>query len=58
MIRWAELLARRGAKKISYVVCVRNVKERDSWETLSVDGKNENSSKEIGQDGTDRIDLA
>jgi len=28
-----------GAKKISYVVCVRNVKERDSSEALSVDGK-------------------
>jgi len=34
-----------GAKKISYVVCVQNVKERDILEALSVDGKNENSSK-------------
>jgi hypothetical protein len=30
------------------MVCVRNVKERDSLKALSVDGKNENSSKEIG----------
>jgi hypothetical protein len=37
-----------GAKKVSYVVCVRKVKERDSLEALSVEGKNENSSKEIG----------
>jgi len=37
-----------GAKNISYVVFVRNVKERDSLEDLSLHGKNENSSKEIG----------
>jgi len=47
-IRWAGLLARVGKKKISYVVCVRKVKERNSLETLSVEGKNENSSKETG----------
>jgi hypothetical protein len=47
-----------GAKKASYVVCVRNVKGTDSLETLSVDGKNENSYKEIGWDGMEWIDLA
>jgi hypothetical protein len=30
------------------VVSVRNVKERDILENLSVDGKNENNSKETG----------
>lgn len=51
-------MARMGAQKISYVVCVRNVKERHSLEALCVDGENENSSKEIGWDGMDWIDLA
>jgi hypothetical protein len=37
-----------GAKKTSYVVCVGNLKKRDSLESLSVNGKDENFSKEIG----------
>jgi len=37
-----------GGKKISYRVHVRNGKEKDSLEALSLDGKNAYSSKETG----------